>query len=164
MSPVFDVYAYCLLPNHFHFLIGTKTTVEFLGLTTEDVSLYKTVEAYSSVISGRLKGWLSGCTQALNGQEGRRGSIFMHNTKRRIIRDRKYLLIVLSYIHLNPLYHGSTNNYCSWRYSSYAELTDVGRPTWTRCEVVYTWFDNLQAMISFHGECEPFALEKNLER
>ncbi|MCF6359136.1 MAG: transposase [Cyclobacteriaceae bacterium] len=34
ISDIADTYAYCLMPNHFHFLIKTKTEIELKYLTT----------------------------------------------------------------------------------------------------------------------------------
>ena len=56
-----DILAYCLMPNHFHFLISTKTTFD------------------PKKFSDSLRTLLSSYTRAILKQEGITGSLFQQN-------------------------------------------------------------------------------------
>lgn len=99
--PIADVYAYCLLKNHFHFLIKMKS-IEELKLMNK-VNLDKLSQPFSNLFNGY--------TKAINKKYNREGSLFKVRFKRNRITDLDYLRNVISYIHLNPKKHGFTDNY-----------------------------------------------------
>lgn len=63
LLPYLDILSYCLMPNHFHFLVLTKS--DFLH----------------KEFSNSLKIMLRSYTRAINKQEDRTGSLFQQNTK-----------------------------------------------------------------------------------
>ncbi len=114
-SAYINIIAYCLLGNHYHLLIMVKDTAK-----PKDVS-----EAFRSFgIS---------YSQAINKQEGRKGTLFMKPIKRKRINSEEYFRTVLIYIHTNPFLHGIVNNYQTYKWSSYGffidKFDDIGRET-----------------------------------
>jgi hypothetical protein len=72
ISPICDVYAYCLLPNHFHFLLRIKDETELLRYFNlrEFPVESKLIEQKNSK---QFSKWLSCYTQAFNKQHRRIG-------------------------------------------------------------------------------------------
>lgn len=111
--PYADLYSYCLMPNHFHILL----TVNEKGT---EIEIGKPQMQYLSKNIGAM---LSSYTQAFNRQENRKGSLFAHNTKARMLnlKDNDYLLNCFMYIHQNPLLAGLVIRLEDWEYSSYPD-------------------------------------------
>ncbi len=98
LRPHCDILAYCLMPNHFHFLINTnaKSVVA------------KTVGSFEkNAVSEGMRILLSSYTQAINKQEKRVGSLFTQNTKCKCLttNDLKnnYAFTCFGYTHQNPM-------------------------------------------------------------
>lgn len=111
--PVCDILAWCLMPNHFHFLIhaNSKSTP-----TIKDGSFER------QNFSQAIKQLLSSYTKAINKQEGRTGSLFQQKTKAICLsRDSDYLFTVFNYIHQNPVKAGLTQKLEDWAFSSFSE-------------------------------------------
>lgn len=121
--PYTDILAYCLMPNHFHLLVRLKdeavATVRFKG--KEEVQQF-------SFSIGQM---LSSYTQAINKQIGRKGYLFAHNTKAKMLNDvgNDYLLSCFLYIHQNPLQAGLVNKLEDWEFSSYLDYVGLRNGT-----------------------------------
>jgi putative transposase len=126
ISPVADTYAYCLMPNHFHFLVKIKSEAElFVYLKT--FPKFKTLEKFnelddkviSNFLSKQFANLFSSYTQAFNKMYNRRGSLFLKNFKQKEVIDNAYFINLIRYIHANPIHHGFTKNMSDWKFSSY---------------------------------------------
>ena len=115
LSPLADVLAYCIMPNHFHLILTVKK--EGVKFSTkkkrEDMQLLP--EAIGTV--------LSSYTQAINKQQGRRGSLFAHKTKAKILNDAKndYAFNCFMYVHQNPKLADLVERIEDWEFSSFLE-------------------------------------------
>lgn len=102
--------AYCLMPNHFHFLL--KPARE-MGITQFISDISNSHTRYFNVKNDRI------------------GSLLQGTFKSREISTEGSLLQVSRYIHLNPLMSSKTNPYGSLKkpedypYSSYGEWVDL---------------------------------------
>lgn len=101
LSSICEIYAYALLPNHFHLLI--KTTKE---LREREFGKY-----YATMMINY--------TKFINTREGRSGSLFLNPFKRILIESDDYIKRLVFYIHFNPQKHGLTNHYQNYRFSSF---------------------------------------------
>lgn len=70
--PYCDVLSYCLMPNHFHFLINTNK---------ESLVEKKVGGLILTALNNGFRQFLSVYAQAINKQEGRSGSLFRQKTK-----------------------------------------------------------------------------------
>jgi putative transposase len=119
-----DVLCYCLMPNHFHFLLipneeGCKNII-LSGKDTHMQNLAKTI--------GKT---LSSYTQAINIQNKTSGNLFQKKTKAKLLTETNrindkfithdYLLTCFYYIHQNPLKANLVQNLMDWPYSSYPD-------------------------------------------
>lgn len=124
IHPIADTYCYCLLPNHFHFLIRIKSESEL----KKAFHNFNPDTEFGSLLSKQFSNFFSSYTQAFNKQQKRKGSLFMKNFKRKKITDLRYLLKVVHYIHFNPVEAGLAEKPIDWENSSYKSLTS-GKPT-----------------------------------
>jgi REP element-mobilizing transposase RayT len=119
--PVADIIDYCLMPNHFHFLIYMdERSTAVVAKSNRDIA-----------ISSFSKQWrivLSSYTRALQKQEGFKGSLFQQKTKAKVIegwpQSLKYLTTCKEYIINNPVKAGLVSAPEDWLFSSY--LDEVG--------------------------------------
>ena len=93
-----DILAYCLMDNHFHLLLRTKTA-NLPKLMWKHLSQY--VRRY-------------------NHRHNRVGPLFQSRYKDKIISSDAYALQALRYIHLNPVKDGLTERCEDYPWSSYA--------------------------------------------
>ena len=101
------VFAWCLLPNHYHLLVETR------NLKSLKQSL------------GRLHGKTS---HEWNLEETTSGRTVWHRCVDRMIRNERHYWATLNYIHHNPVYHGYVEQWTDWPFSSAAEfLAQAGR-------------------------------------
>ena len=104
--PVAEIYAYCLLKNHFHLLLRVKDVNELPEAYREKPFL-----AFSHLFNAY--------TKAINKRYRRTGSLFQEHLKRKRVTDEKYLVQLIAYIHLNPVKHGFVEDFQQYRFSSY---------------------------------------------
>ena len=107
------------------------------------------VEYLEKWISKQFSDFFNSYSQAFNKQQGRMGSVFMKNFKRKHICDEKYFRNLIHYIHLNPVEAGICVNPGQWKHSSYPKILNSSSPIVDTMEVLW-WFDNLENFIQFH--------------
>ena len=98
------VIVYCLLPNHYHFLLrqdGEHTFSKF------------------------IQGIFNSYTKALNKAFNRKGTLFEGPFKALLVEKETHLLHLCRTIHRNPLEAGLVTSLDDWPYSNYLEW--VGR-------------------------------------
>lgn len=110
--------AYCLMPNHFHFLIKQSledNMVDFVRSISTRYSMY------------------------FNKKYNRVGGLFQGHYRAVQILDDSYLLHLSRYIHLNPqkYYKDLTR-----AYSSYAEYLHLRNTPWVKTEHILKYFEN----------------------
>jgi len=112
LIPYSDLLAYCLMPNHFHWLIKVKDDL------VEDKNLHHPLVR-------KIANLLSSYTQAVNKQQNRSGSLFRSKTKSKKIDDLYYALTCFLYIHQNPLRAELSINLDDWMFSSYRDYAGI---------------------------------------
>lgn len=120
--PNCKVLAYCLMPNHSHFLI----------YTTKDSVVEKKVGGLSvPVITDGFRQLLSSYAQAINQQEKRSGSLFRQKTKAKLLEnsDENYPFSCFHYIHQNPLKAGLVSKIEDWEFSSFKDYMGIREGT-----------------------------------
>jgi REP element-mobilizing transposase RayT len=104
--PIADIYAYCLLKNHFHLALRIKDEI-----LLSDKLKNKPYLAFSNMFNSYSK--------AINKAFNRHGSLFQKHLHRIRVEDDEYLMQLIAYIHLNPVKHEFTNEFKNYKYSSY---------------------------------------------
>jgi len=119
-----DIYCYCLMPNHFHFMLHPKEE----GCKT---IVLKEKNTHLQNLSKAIGKTLSSYTQAINIQNNTTGNLFQKKTKAKCLTEElqiepgytmnDYLLNCFLYIHNNPLEANLTNELKNWPYSSWPD-------------------------------------------
>lgn len=144
LSNYLDVYAYCLLPNHFHFLIKVKDEVE---IQQHLVSL----KDLPSVLSNKFRLFFMSYAKAINKQEKRVGSLFQKRFKIKEVKNDSYFSTLVFYIHANPQKHGLIDDFKGWNYSSYHSIITDKISKLKKIDVI-DWFGNLEEYKRFHKQ------------
>tara|TARA_R110001592_G_scaffold181716_2_gene424563 strand:+ start:2744 stop:3388 length:645 start_codon:yes stop_codon:yes gene_type:complete len=168
LSSVLDLYCYCLMPNHFHFLVKIKSEkeiVETIKLKKGDKYLqgfenlkhgetylkFQTLDKFMSYfISKQLSNLFSSYCQAFNKQQNRTGSLFQKGFKRKEVTSKLYLKELVLYIHCNAVHHKFVNHFEDWKYSSFHNLKTEGNSE------IIKWFDDLDNFIACHLDKNEF--------
>jgi REP element-mobilizing transposase RayT len=103
------------MPNHFHLILTVKPE----GVIFFDNKRFEEMQVLSRAIGTTLSSY----TQAINKQQGRRGSLFAHKTKAKILNDAKddYALNCFMYVHQNPILAKLVNKIEDWEFSSFPD-------------------------------------------
>jgi putative transposase len=135
LLPFSEIIAFCLMPNHFHFLLranedGLKERNSFGGKPMQEL-------AY------RIGILLSSYSQAINKQNKTTGSLFQQKTKAKILYETdngsgiSYFEQCFHYIHQNPMVARIVKNLSDWPYSSYPDYTGLRKGTLCAKEIFY---------------------------
>ncbi len=122
LSPVCEIVAWCLMPNHFHFCIYAME---------ESVREIRSGSFMIQQLSRGVGDLLSHYSAELNGAQNRTGARFRPRTKLKQISesgDVRYVTAV-QYIHDNPVAAGLCLNACDWTYSSAKEYSGLRNGT-----------------------------------
>ncbi len=104
-----DIYAYSLLPNHFHFLIRIRD-IDFLP--EEYIhGTRKIHQPFSNLFNAYSK--------AINKKYSRTGSLFQKQLHRIKVENEDYFRELILYIHFNAEKHEIDSDYTTYPYSSY---------------------------------------------
>jgi putative transposase len=97
--------AYCLMPNHFHWLlfVRNKNNQE------------------SNALNKQIGILLRSYTQAMNKRFCRTGSLFQQKTKAAQIKNQSYALSCFHYIHQNPVKANLVAKMEQWPFSSFLD-------------------------------------------
>ena len=120
--PVAGILAYCLMPNHFHFLIhANKRTTE-----TKKVG-----HIYKNLLSEGVRNLLQSYAKGINKQNHSTGSLFQQNTKAKNVtqRDHLYPEICFYYNHQNPMKAGLVKKMEDWDFSSFKDYAGLRNGT-----------------------------------
>jgi len=155
-----NVYAYCLMPNHFHIVLQVKSLKEFLTFFPSRISSSHKAVNISKIISIQLGHLFNAYAQAINKQQNRKGSLFNNRFKRKPIADDIYLQKLIHYIHFNPVEAGLSKDIADWPFSSYNAIISSKLTLIVR-EQVIKLFDSIENFVFYHNH-EPVLSEVDL--
>jgi len=144
ISPFASIVSWCLMPNHFHFVVyinNEKIEVENNNIDHNNQRVkFQTLNQSLGVL-------LSSYTKAIHNQEKITGSLFQKRTKAKLIYDeieidpaywnsafgtlinisegKSYLQTCVEYIHLNPVFSGLVKKSEEWEFSSFRDYIGV---------------------------------------
>ena len=125
LKPYSDIICYCLMPNHFHFMVSTYNKFD------------------EEKFSTGFKILLSSYTKAINIQENRTGSLFQQNSKVKFLTDltnyksNNYGLICFNYIHQKPINAGLVSKMEDWEFSSFIDYAGMRNGTLCNKDFAY---------------------------
>ena len=122
------VIAYCLMPNHYHFLLrqdGETPLSKFINVL---------FNAY---------------VQAVNRQQEHSGTLFEGRFRHVCVDQEGYLIHLCRYIHLNPVKAGLVSLPEEWPYSNYLEWIGQRAGTLRDAAFIREWFSSPQEYRQF---------------
>jgi REP element-mobilizing transposase RayT len=136
LQPVCNILCYCLMPNHFHFLIEATNN----SIIIKDNGAVKMQQ-----LSYSLQHTLSSYTKAINKQRERTGSLFTQNTKCKNIssldNQGNYAVQCFYYIHQNSWVAGLTGKIEDWSFSSFKDFVGLRNGTLINKERAFELLD-----------------------
>ncbi len=115
-----DLFCYCLMPNHYHFLL----------------------KPLDDDFSHRMQNFTISYVIAFNKRYNRVGHLFQGNFKAKPVQDNNVLIHLTKYIHLNPVIAGLVSEPQHWAFSSYRDYVKIRNGTLVKPELIFEQFDN----------------------
>ena len=141
ISPVASTFAFCLLKNHFHFLVRVKNLQGFKNL--EGLGRGPVSQAFSNLFNSY--------TKSFNNKYHRRGSLFIPRVKRKPINSNAHLKRCTVYIHRNPIHHGFVDDLREWPHTSYFRIRNQSK-SFVMVEESLSWFGNKEDFEKAHEQ------------
>ena len=137
--PICETFAYCLMPNHFHFFVQIKPESELIKVLK---TIQGTQKVHCETISYRFSHYFNSYAQSYNKKYQRQGSLFRRNFERKPVDTEKYFVNLVHYIHSNPVKDGFVKKIEQWESSSYNPLLS-GSDTFLNKASVIEYFGNI---------------------
>ena len=161
ISPVAETYAWCLMKNHFHFLVKIREEgeIEYLPPKSTNSTLpgppdpERLEKRKKPNPTRQFSHLFNAYTKWFNKKYKRTGSLFERSFKRVLIDSKNYFKQLVYYIHHNPMHHGISNDFSEFSWSSYATLIG-NRQTAQIITLGDTteWFGGIESFIEYHGQ------------
>lgn len=146
LNPFIELYAYCFIPNHFHFLLRIKDKSKII----EELN-YKGEEFSHRNINQAFSNFFNSYTKSFNKVHNRMGKLFMLPYKRILVDDESYLITLINYIHRNPIHHGLIKDFPGWKYSSYNDYL-TNKVSFVKKDFILSFFNCIDDFIGFHQD------------
>jgi REP element-mobilizing transposase RayT len=165
IEPVAETFAYCLLRNHFHFLVRIRSEEEIKTLRVSFANREHVMQSSSvnhgddqtskplgsRYVSRQFSNFFNAYAKAINKAYNRTGSLFQNPFGRVQITNDRQFWHVIAYIHQNPQKHKFVNDFRDWKYSSYGTLL-TDKATHLERDAVLDWFGGKDEYIQRHVE------------
>lgn len=162
LVPVFDIFSYNLLLNHYHFFLKVKTESE-LKSAYQSVYPFKKKELTNKEIPEfvlqQISNFQNSYAKSYNKVFGRRGRLFLESVKRSEVITEDYFSKIIHYVHANAVHHGICKRIEDWPHSSYHALISTA-PTLLKRDELLDWFGGVQAFIQFHQQAVELKLKE----
>jgi REP element-mobilizing transposase RayT len=152
--PHCDILAWCLMPNHFHFLIkADKRTIQTITIGKQQ----------RNVLSEGVRNLLQTYTKAINKQNKTTGSLFQQNTKAKSVSigPETYGKFCMHYIHQNLLKANMVEKMEEWPYSSFQDYCGFRKGTLSNKEIAFRLFGLTEA--TFYDDSYKSLNDEDLE-
>lgn len=126
-----EIFAYCLMPNHFHFLVKEVTNN---GISSFTSNLQNSFAKYFNI------------------KNERNGALFQQMFRAVLIETYEQLIHVVRYIHLNPLTSYILKDFdqlSDYPWSSFREYLGKSRQTIVNKEFILNFFPSVQGFVDF---------------
>lgn len=149
LSNYIKIYAYCLLGNHFHFMIKIN---DLTDLTTfEKLTNLSKPKSTHDIVSHQFRKFFQSYSMAFNKQQNRIGTLFQTPFKRVRIEKDSYLQELACYINTNAQKHKLVENFREWKWSSYHNIISNKNTKLLKDELI-AYFDNVDNFIFCHED------------
>ncbi len=163
ITPVAELFAWCLLANHFHLMVRIRSEQAVRENIGHDAFLK--AGSFEQLCSKRFSNFFSSYAQAYNKVYARRGNLFQANMKQKQVTHPGYYRQLLLYIHHNAAKHGLVCDFKDWPHSSWfqyleeSEAVTNDHPGVISADIkkeVFGWFGSKKAFIDAHYQKPPY--------
>ncbi|MHA8053045.1 transposase [Aquirufa sp. Wall-65K1] len=148
ISPIADTYAYCLLGNHFHFLLRIKSAQEIFEFKKIKTEQRNQIDI-SRLISLQFATLFNCYAQAFNKTNERTGGLFENPFRRIAVEDEIYFNQLIKYLHFNPENHGIVHDFKQYKNSSFYDIATM-KKSFIDKESVLEYFGGIDEFLQFH--------------
>ena len=151
LLPYCNIIAYCLMPNHFHWMVEVKEVTVSITLT-HGVTSSHPVSRKERTLNDSIAILLRSYTRAINKQQNRSGNLFREATKAECLTkpqgitpsfyhsqyatiinihrpELEYPQMCFDYVHQNPVKANLVKNALDWEFSSYRDYAGLRNGT-----------------------------------
>lgn len=162
ITPYADIYAFCLMPNHFHMVLKIHSEEEVVraiqlihnpfnrpaGRRAVAIRLNQ-LQNPDKFFSKRFADCFNSFAKHTNLVRHRRGSLFMKSFKNIVVDTEHYMSYLIYYVHINPVKHEFRKTVQQWQWSSYrAYIKDEF--DFVKKDFVLNHFGGIEAFIDYH--------------
>jgi putative transposase len=151
LNGVLDIYSFCVLPSHFHYIVRIKQLLEMQ-------TFLKTIKSQSTdinkIVVKQFQAFFTSYTMSFNKYHERQGSLFNHRFKRVQLEADEHLMQSIFYVHSNPVHHSLTKSFIEYPYSSYPLILS-DKPTIIKREEILNLFGGREEFIRYHHTHKP---------
>ena len=152
-----SIYSYCLLPNHFHFLVSVKSENQILKASEKvkgidkikKYALKNNYDMVAVIVSEQFRRFFIAYSKAINNQTGRHGSLFTKKFRRKKVNTLNYLQRLVFYIHTNPVHHELTEDYINYKWNTYKNILSSQESKLMKNKVI-EWFGDKENYVYMH--------------
>ena len=137
-----SVFAYCLMPNHFHFLLRQDYEKPIYKIFNDINNSY---------------------VQYYNNKYSRYGHLYKGSLQHKRIKNDNYLISLCQYIHYNPRKAGLVNDLLEWKYSNYMEWIGKRNGSLFNNELLKIYFESSEIYRQQIRNYEKYINEKEFE-
>ncbi|OSZ77670.1 hypothetical protein CAP36_14995 [Chitinophagaceae bacterium IBVUCB2] len=170
LSDYLDAYCWCLLPNHFHFLVRVKshktltetiTNKEFNDCSLTEKKFRDNLCSISDLIAHSFKRFFQSYSLSFNKAFQRKGNLFYKPFKRIVVNKETQFTQAIVYIHANPVKHGLTKDFTNYEWSSWRSyMSDA--PTLLLRKEIFDFFGNREQFIKAHKDLTQYYYESDI--
>jgi putative transposase len=168
LSPYIDTYCWCLLPNHFHFLIKVKSAKEIKSWLQQQEKLKPAEKEYlegnqssALLIEKAFHQFFTSYSMAFNKMYNRDGNLFHRPFKRVQVNKESHFTQAIIYIHANPLKHKLVTDFTIYYWSSWKAIISDGNTQLLRKELI-DWFGNKEQLIRAHYDLSQYYYDSEI--
>lgn len=170
LSAYLDTYCWCLLPNHFHFLVRIKShkilveTIKSKQFNDRSLTEKKFLEnlcSISDLVGHSFKRFFQSYSLSFNKMFHRNGNLFYKPFKRvAVIKETQFTQAIV-YIHANPVKHQLTKDFTTYEWSSWRSyMSDA--PTLLLRKEIFDFFGNREQFIKVHKDLIQYYYESDI--
>ncbi|MGV3460538.1 MAG: transposase [Flavobacterium sp.] len=127
INPIAETFSWCLMSNHFHFIVRIKSTEEL------SENIIPPSQSFSNLFNSY--------TKSFNKKYNRHGALFERPFRRKPVESEPYFKNLIAYIHNNPVHHNYCEHPIEYPWSSYISCVSDKPTKLKRDEVIALFGD-----------------------
>ncbi len=154
LSSYFNLYAYCILPDHFHFLVKVKGDAQTSLASLQNLDEVRKLKnsKINKIINQELSKLCYFLDQSISNNPANKNQ-FRYKIQNELVDKDYNFADSIFHIHYNPAYHNVDQSYQTYPWSSYQYFLNGSNIPIQRNEVLQ-YFSGKQYFIKFHEEME----------